>query len=91
MPTTNHYFGYDQFHFLDGYIKTIELDYLDIMISYNFDNKNLHRLDGPALIIKRYYRYDNYYYIYGHFLGINLSENEFLQAKNKKLKELIFT
>lgn len=53
-------------------------------------NKKLHRLDGPA-IERNYGEFKSYsYYVYGVYLGYNLSNQEFEDRKNKKLKELIF-
>lgn len=56
-----------------------------------FDSENayiFHSLNGPA----RIYLKDGVleYYIYGHYIGTNLSNKEFERLKNIELKKMVF-
>jgi hypothetical protein len=80
----------ETFYFEDGTTHTCNAG------TYRGLGKLYHRLDGPAYI--HYWIEDDgtgeiityAYYVYGHFLGKNLSEKDFEERKNKKMKELVF-
>lgn len=67
------------YHYIDG---TIEKS------AYRNDDKLLSNLDGPAIINKE----TNYtsYFVYGKFLGVNLSAKLFEKYKQIALKEHVF-
>lgn len=74
------------YYYLDG---TVE-DSIDSTSVSNLEKK-LHRLDGPAVDRKFGNNYKfNSYYIYGKYIGYNLSDKEFETLKNKILKEYVF-
>lgn len=50
-----------------------------------------HNLNGPAYMLKRYYMNDYHFYIYGKYVGHNLSSEEFEIIKNKELKKIVFS
>ena len=85
----------DTYHFEDGsscicYAAT----YRPILGTYKY-GLLFHNLNGPAYIPKRIHMgkeyQSNYFYIYGKYIGGDLSSEEFEIIKNKELKKIVFS